>query len=75
MLMYDVRSLRSSFTASVASGVLIINLLSVSRIVVVTMKKNSSMNTMSESEPEGGCGTSLFPFCLNFDILLFSFIF
>jgi hypothetical protein len=68
--MYEVKSFLSSFTISDASGNMMFTLFSVSRIVVVTIKKNNSMNTMSESEPEGGCGTVLFSLFLNFDMSL-----
>ena len=59
----------SSFWTSVASGNLILTFIVVSRIEVVTMKKNINMKMMSGIEPVEIAGTSFASFFLNFAII------
>src|SRR5690606_41827411 len=69
--MYATSDLRASFFNMVASGSCCFTLMLVSRICVVTMKKNSNMNTTSGID-EVGMSCLTFAFFLNFDILISS---
>jgi hypothetical protein len=67
--MYEAKSLRSNFAVSDASGNFTITNLSVSRMVVDTMKKKISIKTISEVEDIEKAARPLFPFLLNFAII------
>jgi len=74
MLILALRSFLSSLATSDATGMVTFTFCSVSRIWVVTMKKNRSMNTISERELDDAWGTSFLLLELpNFDIMLTSY--